>query len=262
MEYENKSKPTVLLVHGMWSDQNTMHEVQNAFVEQGFPVEALCLPYHCTKAEHTLESKKQLAQTRLQDYVEYIIEQVRRQESPPILVGHSMGGLLVQLVAAQVPCSKLILLSSAAPAGINGLSLSVIRTLGRNMLRFPLWLKVTEVELNNVMYGIANSQGSEVQQDIYEHSTYESGMATFQITMGLVLGERSAAYVHSQNIQCPVLIIGGTSDRITPITIQRKIAERFGDRSLLVEIPGCCHWTVGGKYFPQIRSKIFNWLNE
>ncbi|MDD2223563.1 MAG: alpha/beta hydrolase [Gammaproteobacteria bacterium] len=261
MNQSHNEKPPVLLVHGMWGNQEALKEVHDAFVEQGYVTESLRLPYHCPKAEHTAASKEKLAQTALQDYVVYIIEQVKRQNSPPILIGHSMGGLLVQLVAAQVPCNRLILLSSAAPAGINGLSLSAIKTFGSNLLRFPLWRSITEVKLASIRYGIANSQSAAVQREIYARSTYESGRATWQISMGLLLGRRSAAYVNTEQIQCPVLIIGGTADRITPINVQRSIAQGFGARGQLVEIPNCCHWTVGGKFFLQIRTEIFQWLN-
>ena len=261
MTPSHKEKPPVLLVHGMWSNQEARKEVHDAFVEQGYVTQSLWLPYHCLKAEHTAASKEKLAQTGLQEYVAYIVEQVKRQSSPPILVGHSMGGLLVQLVAAQVPCQRLILLSSAAPAGVNGLSWSAIRTLGSNLLRFPLWRSITEVKLANIRYGIANRQSLAVQQDIYANSTYESGRATWQISMGLLLGRHSAAYVNTAQIQCPVLIIGGTADRITPINVQRSIAQRFGSRGQLVEIPNCCHWTVGGKFFPLIRTEIFQRLD-
>lgn len=261
MNSSHNEKPPVLLVHGMWSNQDALKEVHDAFVEQGYMTESLCLPYHCAKAEHTAASKNKLAQTGLQEYVAYIIEQVKRQSSPPILVGHSMGGLLVQLVAAQVPCKRLILLSSAAPAGVNGLSVSVIRTFGSNLWRFPLWRSITEVELASIRYGVANTQSAALQQEIYARSTYESGKATWQISMGLLLGRRSAAYVNTAQIQCPVLVVGGTADRITPISVQRSIAQRFGSRGQLVEIPNCCHWTVGGKFFPQIRTEIFHWLD-
>lgn len=255
-------KPRVILVHGMWSSKNTLKEVEDAFISHGYSTEALNLPYHYSKTEHTADSKEKLSQTRLQDYENYVVEQVKKQSEPPILVGHSMGALLVQLVAAKVPCKGLILLSSAAPAGINGLSFSAIRTLGSNMLRFPLWKSITEIELKNIRYGLANSQSAELQQDIHENSTYESGMATLQISLGLMLRSRSVSYVNKEKIKCPVLVVGGTHDRITPITIQRKIAKRFGSKSQLVEIENCCHWTVGGKYFPQIKAEIFNWLSE
>jgi alpha-beta hydrolase superfamily lysophospholipase len=108
-----------LLVHGMWSTEGTLSDVRDAFVEEGYQVEALCLPYHYPKAEHTPASKAKLARTRVQDYVDYVVKQVKRQSSPPILVGHSMGALISQLAAARVPCARLILMSSAAPAGIH-----------------------------------------------------------------------------------------------------------------------------------------------
>jgi len=260
MTDDNNCKPPVLLVHGMWSDENTLHEVHQAFSEQGYEVQSLRLPGHCPKQEHTPASKARLARTRLQDYVDHVVARVRAMPRAPILVGHSMGALLAQLTAARVPCERLILLSSAAPAGIFGLSWSAIRTLGRNMLRFPLWTSVTELKLANIQYGVANAQSLAVQQEILAGCTYESGMATFQITLGSFMPKRAFSRVDTDRIQCPVLIIGGTADRITPIAIQRRIAERFGERCQLVEIPGCCHWSVGGKYFPQVRTALLDWL--
>ncbi|MDO3720519.1 alpha/beta hydrolase [Marinobacter sp. chi1] len=253
-------KPPVLLVHGMWSTDETLHELRDAFAQEGYPVTALRLPYHCPKAEHTEVTRAKLARARLEDYVGCIVEAVQKQQSPPILVGHSMGALLAQLTAARVPCERLILLSSAAPAGINGWGLSVFRTLGANLLRFPMWERVTEIGLKNIRYGVANAQSPALQEEIFDSTTYESGMATFQISMGPILRSRSAAHVQVERIQCPVLIIGGTEDRITPIRIQRSIAKRFGDQATTVEIKGCCHWTIAGKHFPQIRSALFHWL--
>lgn len=260
MKSVQRDKATVILIHGMWSHQNTLSELQEAFINQGYKTEALCLPYHMPKKEHTEESKTRLAQMRLQDYVAYIVERIKLEKTPPILVGHSMGGLLAQLVATQVPCQRLILLSSAPPAGVNSFSLSAIKTLGTNWFRFPLWKKITELNLKNIQYGLANSQSLEYQQTINDSCTFESGMATLQISMGLLLRSRSAAYVNVQKINCPVLVIGGTADRITPINIQRSIVQRFGQQAQLVEISDCCHWTVGGRYFDHIQTEIFNWL--
>ena len=253
-------QPDVLLVHGMWSLPETLQELHDAFVAMGFVVESLCLPHHYEKSAYNDDRKARLASTRLEDYVDHIVERIRQKSRPPILVGHSMGALLAQLAAVRVPCERLILLSSAAPAGINGLGLSVIRTLGRNLLRFPLWKTVTEVSLAQVRYGIANAQNPILQQHIAEHCTYESGMATTQVSLGLLLGNRSSAHVDFFRIQCPVLIIGGTADRITPIRIQRQIARRFGGKARLIEIADCCHWTIGGAFFPKIQSAIHDWF--
>ncbi|HEY8570646.1 alpha/beta hydrolase [Microbulbifer sp.] len=254
-------KPPVLLIHGMWGTAVAMTEVKAAFEEQGYKVEALTLPFHQAKPTYDKAAKARLARASLQDYVDFIIARMRSYEVAPILVGHSMGGLLAQLVAERAPCEKVILLSSAAPGGINGWSWSMIRTLGRNLLLFPLWRRVTQLRLGNVRYGIANTQSTATQQQILQLSTYESGMATFQIGIGGLFPD-GFSRVNADAVRCPVLVIGGSEDRITPMKIQQRIAAMYGQRAQLVEIPGTCHWTVGGSNFPKIRSAVFGWLEN
>lgn len=251
----------MVLIHGMWSTGETLSEVRAAFEERGYEVDVPSLPFHKEKDTYDEADKARLARASLQDYVDFIVARIKALRTAPILVGHSMGGLLAQLVAARVPVEKLVLLSSAAPGGINGWSWSMIRTLGRNLLLFPLWKRVTEIRADNIRYGIANTQSDAVQKQILQMSTYESGMATFQIGVGGFL-PGGYSRVDSQAVQCPVLVIGGTADRITPIKVQRAIARKYASHAQLVELPGVCHWTVGGSNFPQVKSAIFDWLGD
>lgn len=258
---EKKKTPPVLLVHGMWSDGDTLHELRDAFEAQGYRVDSVTLPFHRSRDQHSTASLASLARARLQDYVEFLVDHVNKMEAPPILVGHSMGGLLAQLTAARVNCERLVLLSSAAPAGINGLGWTVFRTLGRNLFLFPLWRSATSLGLANVKYGIGNAQSEAVQQDILAGCSYESGRVTFQMTLA-AFSKKTFAHVEPASIRCPVLIIGGVEDRITRIGVQRQIAKRYGERCTLIEIAGCDHWTVGGRFFPEIRAELFGWLER
>lgn len=260
MARNETGRPPVLLIHGMWCTAEALCELRDAFEEAGYPVVAPCLPLHMDKTDYDEQQRSALARTSLQDYVTFLMEQLSRLETAPILVGHSMGGLLAQLLAARVPCEKLVLLSSAAPGGINSWSWPMVRTFGRNLLLFPLWRHVMELRAGNVRYGIANSQSAATQQWVLDHATYESGTAAFQIGIGGLL-RNGFSRVDSQQIQCPVLVLGGTEDRITPIGIQRQIARKYTGRSRLVEIQGACHWTVGGRYADRIRSEILGWLD-
>lgn len=261
MTMSENANPSVVLIPGMWSTGETLSEVQQAFEAQGYKVDSVCLPEHKKKAEYSKADKNRLAQTSLQQYVDFIVAKVRTCKVPPILVGHSMGGLLAQLVAARVPVNKLVLLSSAAPGGINGWSWSVIRTLGRNLFLFPLWRKVTELGIRHVRYGIANSQCASVQQQIMQDMSYESGMATFQIGVGGFF-KSGFSRVDAKQVTCPILVLGGTADRITPIKVQREIAKKYGKQATLVELPEVCHWTIGGSNLPHVTSMIFDWLDD
>ena len=56
--------------------------------------------------------------------------------------------------------------------------------------------------------------------------------------------------------------MGGTEDKITPLKIQLKLAQKYADRATLEVITGACHWTIGGSHFPKIKQIMFSWLNQ
>lgn len=255
----SKGTSHVVLVHGMWSTPETLQELTLAFENEGYQVHVPRLPHHWPRKEMSPDRCERLASTSIEEYVDALLAHVQSLPEPPILVGHSMGGLLAQLVAARTPCQRLILISSAAPAGINGWRWSVVRTFGRNLFRFPLWRKTTQLLLANIAYGVAQTQSADVQKEILKKASYESGLASTQIGMWFLF-RKPATRVDSRAITCPILVIGGTEDRLTPLSIQRKIASLYPGQASLKAIEGACHWTVGGSFLPQIRATIFNWI--
>jgi pimeloyl-ACP methyl ester carboxylesterase len=76
------------------------------------------------------------------------------------------------------------------------------------------------------------------------------------------LFRRPPTKVEYANIQCPVLIIGGTEDKITPLKTQLKLARNYTNRATLKIIPNACHWTISGSHFPKIKQTLFTWLNQ
>lgn len=254
-------KAPVILVHGMWSTPEALKDVKAAFEEQGYAVHVPRLPYHFPKSQLRGEAGKKLAQASVEDYVAAISECIQELDQKPILVGHSMGGLLAQLVAAKHECERLILISSAPPAGINAFKWSVMRTFGHNLFLFPLWRKTTNLLLKNIQYGIANSQSAAIHKEIVQTATFESGKATWQISMWFLF-RKPPTRVYYEKINCPVLLISGSEDKITPLKIQQKLAKKYSDKAALKVIDGACHWTIGGSFFPQVKETLFSWLKE
>ena len=255
----DKQSHPVLLIHGMWSTGETLIELQKSLENSGYQVFAPTLPFHLPRTQHSEETKQRLARASLSEYLEFLVDFCKVFEKPPIVIGHSMGGILAQMLSTRLSTHRLILISSAPPAGILNWTWSVVRSFGHNMLKFPLWRKTTEIGIQNIRYGIANTQTAEIQQDLASKVTYESGMAATEL--GLWFAFRNPqTRINPTDIECPILILSGEEDRITPPIFQKKMKRKYGKQATLSLLSETCHWTVGGSNLSKVVASINNWL--
>jgi pimeloyl-ACP methyl ester carboxylesterase len=103
----------VVFVHGAFCGGWAFDGFRESFEAAGFETHAPNLPHHERGGD-----LERLAQTGLKEYAHAIAHYVRGLRAPPVLAGHSLGGLVSQLVAAQVPVAGLVLLAPSAPWGV------------------------------------------------------------------------------------------------------------------------------------------------
>ena len=103
---------TLLAIHGVWVGALVWNQVGPYLASHGYETYAVWLRHHEPGAD-----PGQLEGLGLQDYADDVAA-VARNLSAPVLLGHSMGGLLAQLVATATEPSGLALLASAPPFGI------------------------------------------------------------------------------------------------------------------------------------------------
>jgi len=105
--------PPVLFIHGAFTDAWCWDEhFLPYFAEQGYPSYAVSLRGHG-------KSKGELLTASLNDYLQDVLQVVESFEKKPILVGHSMGGMVVQkYLANQHPAQAAILMASPPPSGL------------------------------------------------------------------------------------------------------------------------------------------------
>jgi pimeloyl-ACP methyl ester carboxylesterase len=113
------------MMHGAWCWD--VHFLQY-FAHHGFAAHAVNLRGHGTS-----EGRERLRWTRIAEYVEDVADVVRRLPSPPILLGHSMGGFVIQKYLEDHTAPGAVLLSSPSPAGLLG---TVLRIAQRHPLAF------------------------------------------------------------------------------------------------------------------------------
>jgi len=93
------------------------------------------------------------------------------------------------------------------------------------------------------------------------HIVYESGRAASEIGYWL-LDRRRASDVDESKITVPVLVIGGSHDKATPVSVVRKVAEKYGGTSTYKEFTNHSHWVIGEPNWQEIATCIAEWLDQ
>ena len=89
---EPRDAPPILFVHGAWHGAWCWDEhFLDYFSEKGFAAHALSLRGHGSS-----EGRERLRRVRLRDFLEDVAAVAELLPAPPILVGHSMGGFVIQ----------------------------------------------------------------------------------------------------------------------------------------------------------------------
>ena len=253
------SLPPIVFIHGMWSKPEVWDFYRPRFEAAGFKTHSPALRLHDGPPGEP--APPELGSLSLKAYVEDLSAFIDSLSSKPVLVGHSMGGLLSQILASKGRARAAVLLTPAAPRGILTITPSVFVIFLRMMARWGFWRKPTFPSYRIVRWGILHEITDEEARLVYGEMMWESGRATAEIAYSL-LDPGRAAHVPHEKVTCPLLVVAGTKDRITPASVCRKIARRYGDLAEFAEYPHHAHWVLGEPGWEVIADHCIGWIKE
>lgn len=215
---------TIIMIHGMWGSGEIWDGYKAYFEAQGYKVIAPTLRWHGEK--HIKVAPQELGTVSLLDYAADLERDIRALDEKPIIMGHSMGGLLAQILASRGLGEKLVLLTSASPAGILALQPSSIRTFVSVLTSWGFWKKPMRLTFKEAQYGILGLLTPEQQVEEYAKYSFESGQAAAEIAFWS-LDKNKATHVDAKAVTCPVLIVAGGQDKIAPVPVAKQIAKKY-----------------------------------
>jgi len=250
---------TIVMIHGMWGTGSYWENFKGFFEGKGYRCVVPTLRFHDMDPNGVPDPR--LGTTSLLDYAEDLEKLIRELDGMPILMGHSMGGLLAQILGSRGLAKALILLTPASPRGIIALKASVIKSFWSGLTTWGFWRKPFRQTFDEAVYSMLNQMPSESWKSIYDKFVYESGRAAFEIGFWL-FDSKGAARVDESGVTCPVLVIAGEKDRIVPVSVTRKVAEKYKAVSTYKEFSGHAHWVIGEPGWEQIAEYIEQWLRQ
>ncbi len=204
-----------------------------------------------------------LAKLTLDDYVEEILKKAQeiteRDDRKPVIIGHSMGGLIAQKLAEAGAVRAAILLTPAQPKGCTVTDVRVLRTFW-NILkvgRKNVPGGVFKVGPQGFSWGVLNCVEQERHAEIYAEAVFDSGLVYQELS--------EPGPIDEQKVRVPTLTIGAKKDRATVIKAVRKVALKYGRSGVsgdYLEYPNHGHWIVDEPGTEKVSKDILAWLDK
>src|SRR5215213_11829375 len=120
---------TILLIHGLWMTPRSWEHWIARYTNQGYNVLAPSYPGLEAEVEALREDPSPIAALTVPGVVEHYANIISELESPPIIMGHSMGGLLTQILLDHGFGAAGVAIDSVPSEGIKVVPVSQIRAL-------------------------------------------------------------------------------------------------------------------------------------
>lgn len=251
----SKSKPPVLMIHGGFCGPWAWGGFASRFRAAGYDVSAPALRHH-----DGAKPAPALATTSLLDYAADLEKQIAAMPSPPILIGHSMGGLLAQMLTARREIAAAILLAPTPPWGVPPSTLFEIGTAQSLMLRVGFWSMILEPDFNVVAAHSLDRFPEAQRKSVFDKFCPESGRAVFE-ALHWGLDMRRASEVDIRKVTCPLLFLTGAGDRISPPGTVQRVAALYKNSTFEI-MPGMSHWLIGELGWEQVCDRSLIWLDS
>jgi len=249
VRYASPAHPTrgpVLFVHGYFASATVFEQWLPFFAARGFPSYAVNLRGRLGSRPGT-----DLGSASIADFVEDAAT-VARHVGTPTVIGHSMGGLIAQVLAAQGNVRATVLLTPAPPRGITVLS---PRVLVKQLKYLPAILRsrIVAPDHGDLREIVLNRIPPAEQESVLRQLSPDSGRAARDMS---ITGVR----VDARRVSCPLLVIVADEDRFIPKAIGARIAKRY--RVPLRTMPAHAHMLVIEPGWEEIATAVATWIES
>ena len=234
----------VVFVHGLWMLAGSWDPWRARFEERGYRTVAVDWPDDPPDRATALARPEALAGktvAQIADHVAAVIQRLQRRK--PVVIGHSFGGLMAQIVAGRALAAGAVAIDPAPFRGVLPLPLSTLKAsfpvLGNPLNRS----RAVMLTLEQFTYGFANAVPADEARQLYEtYCVPAPGRPLFQAAVANLNWRTECRVDTAQVARGPLLIVAGASDHIVPPKVARAAQQRYKALPAeLVEIAGRGH---------------------
>ncbi len=257
----NIQPKTVVFITGAFVHHSCWDEWKNYFKSKGYHAIAPPWPHKSSSAEVLRNSQpnRDIAGNRLAALTDYYDNIVRQLPEKPILIGHSIGGLMVQLLLQRGLGFAGVAIHSVPPQGVMTFKFSFLKA-GWGPLGFFTSVRNSFLmSFNQWKYAFTNGMDCELQKEAYYQFAIPESKLIVRDTI------TKAAKVNFENPHAPLLLTSGSTDNTIPASLNYSNYLKYKNSNSITdykEFKGRNHFVLGQPTWQEDADYILDWLNK
>ena len=264
---ETPRPDTVVLVHGLWMTPRSWENWVLHYQAKGLNVLTPAYPGFEVEVEALRANPDIIANLTVPETVEHLTSVIEQVDTPPIIMGHSFGGTLTQLLLARGLGSAAVVIDSAPTEGVRVNPISQARSLFPALKNPANRHRAVGFTAEEFHYAFTNTLSEEDSRTVWERYAIPAPgnwVWEFGLFANFKPGHQDTWVDYSAD-RAPLLFIGGGEDHIMPPSVNKSNAKHYKKSPALTEyheFEGRDHWTCAAPGWEAVADFALDWAME
>ncbi len=258
---------TIVLVHGLWMTPRSWEHWVAHYEAKGHRVIAPPYPGFEIEVEALRANPDLIANLTVPETVAHLATVIEGLDEPPIIMGHSFGGTLTQLLLARGLGSAAVVIDSAPTEGVRVNPLSQARSLFPALKSPANRHKAVGFTPEEFHYAFTNTLSPEESKEVWDRYAIPAP-GNWVWAYGLIANFKPGhqeTWVDYDRDRAPLLFIAGEEDHIMPPSVNRSNARHYKNSPAVTdyhEFAGRDHWTCAAPGWEAVADYALTWAQE
>jgi pimeloyl-ACP methyl ester carboxylesterase len=254
----------VLFIHGLWLHATSWQPWVELFASAGYQPIAPGWPHEPPTIDEAREQPDVVANLSIDEVTEHYAAIIRDLDQPPVIIGHSFGGLFAEKLLGEGMGAAAVAIDPAQIKGVLPLPLAQLRA-GLPALGNPANLhRSVSLTMEQFRFGFGNAVSEEESDQLFDRWTIPSpARPLFQAAAANFVMHAQAAVNTANSGRGPLLLISGTADHTVPDVVTRSTLKQYRDSTAVTELKqfeGRGHSLTIDSGWRDVAEAILEWL--